>query len=48
MIGRDVLPTHLWGHVVGDAELEVLQDALHGVVRLLFCRPEILLHGSGH
>lgn len=31
-----------------DAELQVLQDALHGVVRLLLGGPKVLLHGTGH
>lgn len=39
---------HLGRHVMGDAELQVLQDALHGVVRLLLGGPKVLLHGSGH
>lgn len=35
-------------HVMRDAELKVLQDALHGVVRLLLGRAKVLLHGTGH
>jgi hypothetical protein len=39
---------HLGRHVMRDAELQVLQDALHGVVRLLLGGPKVLLHGTSH
>lgn len=39
---------YLGGHVVCDAELQVDDDALHAVVRLLPGGAEILLHGSRH
>lgn len=39
---------YLGCHVVSDAELKVLQDALHGVVRLLLGGAKVLLHGTGH
>lgn len=39
---------YLGCHVMRDAELQVLQDALHSVVRLLLGGPEVLLHGTGH
>lgn len=39
---------YLGRHVVSDAELEVLQDALHGVVGLLLGGAKVLLHGTGH
>lgn len=46
MLGAE--QAYLGRHVMRDAELQVLQDALHGVVRLLFGGPEVLLHGTGH
>jgi len=45
---RRAPPVHLGRHVVGDAELEVLQDALHGVVGLLLGGAQVFLHGPGH
>lgn len=39
---------YLGRHVMRDAEFEVLQDALHGVVGLLLGGPKVLLHGTGH
>lgn len=39
---------HLGGHVVSDAELQVVDDALHAVVRLLPGGAEELLHGPRH
>lgn len=33
---------------MGDAELQVLQDALHGVVGLLLGSAQVLLHSAGH
>lgn len=32
------------GHIVGDAELQMVDDALHGVVGLLPCGPQVFLH----
>lgn len=43
-----VAQPYLRRHVVCNAKLQVLQDALHGVVRLLLGGPEVLLHGTGH
>lgn len=37
---------YLGGHIVGDAELQMVDDALHGVVGLLPCGPEVFLHGT--
>lgn len=31
---------------MGDAELQMVDDALHGVVGLLPCGPEVFLHGT--
>lgn len=39
---------HLWGHAVGDAEGQVLQDALHAVVVLLPGGAQVLLQSPGH
>lgn len=39
---------YLGCHVMCDAKFKVLQDALHGVVRLLLSGPKVLLHGAGH
>lgn len=39
---------YLGGHVVCDAELQVVDDALHAVVRLLPGGTEVLLHGPRH
>lgn len=39
---------HLGGHAVGDAEGQVLQDALHAVVVLLPRGAQVLLQGPGH
>lgn len=39
---------HLGGHAVGDTEGQVLQDALHAVVVLLPCGPQVLLQRPGH
>lgn len=39
---------YLGRHVVGDAELQVLEDALHGVVGLLLGGAKVLLHGPSH
>lgn len=39
---------HLWGHAVGDAEGQVLQDALHAVVMLLPRGSQVLLQSPGH
>lgn len=39
---------HLGGHAVGDAEGQVLQDALHAVVVLLPCGAQVLLQRPGH
>lgn len=39
---------HLGGHVVGDTELQVCEDALHAVVGLLARGPQVLLHGPRH
>lgn len=39
---------YLGGHVVRDAELQVVDDALHAVVGLLPGGTEVLLHGPGH
>lgn len=35
-------------HVVGDAEGQVLLDALHAVAVLLLCCPQVLLQRSSH
>lgn len=40
--------THLWGHAVGDAEGQVLQDALHAVGVLLPSGAQVLLQSPGH
>lgn len=40
--------SHLRGHAVGDAEGQVLQDALHAVVLLLPRGAQVLLQGAGH
>lgn len=39
---------HLGGHAVGDAEGQVLQDALHAVVVLLPSGTQVLLQSPGH
>lgn len=39
---------HLGRHVVGDAEGQVLLDALHAVAVLLLGGPQVLLQRSGH
>lgn len=39
---------YLWCHVVGDAEGQVLQDALHAVVMLLAGGAKVLLQSSCH
>lgn len=39
---------YLWCHVVGDAEGQVLQDALHAVVLLLAGGAKVLLQSSRH
>lgn len=39
---------HLRGHAVGDAEGQVLQDALHAVIVLLARGAQVLLQGPGH
>lgn len=41
-------PRHLGRHVVGDAELQVVDDALHAVVGLLPGGAQVLLHGPCH
>lgn len=38
-------PLYLGGHVVRDAELQVVDDALHAMVGLLPGGAEVLLHG---
>lgn len=45
---RRVALTHFGCHVVCDAELQVWDDALHAVVRLLARRSQVLLHGACH
>lgn len=39
---------YLRSHVVCDTELQVLDNALHGVVGLLPCGAQVLLHGPRH
>lgn len=39
---------YLGGHVVCDAELQVVDNALHGVVGLLPCGAQVLLHRPRH
>lgn len=39
---------HLGGHAVGDAEGQMLQDALHAVVVLLSRGAQVLLQRPGH
>lgn len=41
-------PPYLWCHVVGNAELQVADDALHAVVSLLPGCTKVLLHGPRH
>lgn len=40
--------SHLGRHVMCDAELQVCEDALHAVERLLTGGPQVFLHGPGH
>lgn len=42
------LAAHLGGHAVGDAEGQMLQDALHAVVVLLSGGAQVLLERPGH
>lgn len=43
-----VFASHLGRHVVGDAEGQVLLDALHAVAVLLLGGAQVLLQGSRH
>lgn len=41
-------PPNLGGHAVHDAELQMVDDALHAVIALLPGGPQVLLHGPCH
>lgn len=44
-VKKVIILLYLGGHVVCDTELQVVDYALHGVVRLLPCGTQVLLHG---